>query len=1430
MKNPALFRLTLVLAACLLPGPVSAQIASNRSDDLVYHFFAEPARAEVYDLASEEWLDPIPLPEKPERLTSGFVDSDGIYLAYGTAIYRYGLDADEETLVSETDHPVTVLHTDDSVLFAVESENSYSEANSFRSFSKASNSALDLRQGFGFELSTLEFDVSKNGIQYMDFRSLRTLAYDADGYFGDIESQSFTAGDPFSGPTRSWLEPGGELVIGNRGGVFDGFDFNEFARLPIEPDLVAFRDANTFFIAKGSRVSSLDATYRVRESMTLPFEIGEFHQYGEKLFAFGASSTSSRGVAAEALSFDELDVPASDAPRDPSGLAYEPEYAFLDNRGIVHLFSRKFRCLFRWDPVTQTYLDSINFEGVPWYVAYSPSLNRVYISYQDGTVEQADLPPSGNLRPSIYLSFTRPGPVKVTPAGPYVFAEDTFRIRAYDAQGNETDDINLGASNLFWDPEEQRVYGIDYSRGGMAPFRASTRSHRSLSLGHFGDSVGNTSISSSRGGVAAITPDGSGIVSLEGDILDARTLQLQPEGLENTFLDGAAIGSRLYTIRTISGTAQFQRWSGSDYRADIVREFPESRGSILLEVDGQPLGITIADDGTPNFYLMDSEFGIAPPPELARPDGLRVSIEGAETATVSWIDVSGEEGYRVERRASEGEPWTTLAVTDTGLNQYTDATLTAGNDYEFRVVAMNGDLESEPSEPALVSIRAPGEVPGFAAGSITESSIDLSWETIPFAEEFELEYSPVDTPWSTRAQTLSATTTSATADDLYPFTTYRFRIRAVNGVDKGPVTTLEATTLPALPAAPGQFRLDYQTSYSIGLQWYTAAGSEYIVERRLPAGDWSVVATLAADNPFNDRFVDEDVTPDTTYLYRVKARNSRGESDYTQSLEVVSGSLVAPPRPSLALSHLHAGGVRVAWTIDAPTAESIVIERRVDTETWKLVAEVPASDADSYEDHETSPGYRYEYRIKAVNSAGDSEYRAYSIHTIDGICLIEEDYDDGIGSPWTFEEGAELVMDGGEGFPHGGVLLFNGGLWRSLETEPVDLRLGGTLSLRLRAGNSDAGESTRWDRPESGENIFFQYETADGQWQNLANFSGEELSEWQTRNIRIPAIDAGRSTRLRIIQFDFSGRDYDTWAIDSFCLLGHRPENQPPEFADDTPRRVTANATADPVTLHLGDYVSDPNRIDTTYFSIAEVSNPDIFTRFEIDLETGRLDLEFDPRQIGTSALVIEATDEAGASSTREIEVNLPVLPEPVIVREGLVTFDSDTGLYKQSVTIANNGTRPVAGFRVRVTGLEDGYSLYGFPDGMVLHEEDVPPGESITMNLEYHSSDSRSGPQPDFEIDLLYPNPAPEEVPGQGDASLVMMRDEARVFAFEAAVGARYRIQYSEDMQEWRDSPGIVTAGANRVRWIDQGPPKTDCHPAECPTRYYRAVRLDGE
>ena len=73
----------------------------------------------------------------------------------------------------------------------------------------------------------------------------------------------------------------------------------------------------------------------------------------------------------------------------------------------------------------------------------------------------------------------------------------------------------------------------------------------------------------------------------------------------------------------------------------------------------------------------------------------------------------------------------------------------------------------------------------------------------------------------------------------------------------------------------------------------------------------------------------------------------------------------------------------------------------------------------------------------------------------------------------------------------------------------------------------------------------------------------------------------------------------------------------------------------------------------------------------------------------------------------------------------------------------------------------------------------------------------------------------------------ILPLADKSVLLEFASIPGTRYAIQYSHDMVTWFSSPTVIKATANRTQWLDQGLPRTNCHPAECPIRAYRLLTL---
>jgi hypothetical protein len=61
----------------------------------------------------------------------------------------------------------------------------------------------------------------------------------------------------------------------------------------------------------------------------------------------------------------------------------------------------------------------------------------------------------------------------------------------------------------------------------------------------------------------------------------------------------------------------------------------------------------------------------------------------------------------------------------------------------------------------------------------------------------------------------------------------------------------------------------------------------------------------------------------------------------------------------------------------------------------------------------------------------------------------------------------------------------------------------------------------------------------------------------------------------------------------------------------------------------------------------------------------------------------------------------------------------------------------------------------------------------------------------------------------------------------FSALPGQLYYIQYCDDMRTWKTATPGGTSSANRIQWIDNGQPKTECFPTKQLNRFYRVITV---
>jgi hypothetical protein len=100
-------------------------------------------------------------------------------------------------------------------------------------------------------------------------------------------------------------------------------------------------------------------------------------------------------------------------------------------------------------------------------------------------------------------------------------------------------------------------------------------------------------------------------------------------------------------------------------------------------------------------------------PEPLDPPGMTAVASSSSTIDLAWGDVADETGYRIERSGNGTDGWATIATTGQDVTSYTDAGLSPGTTYFYRVFAEGVTAESAPSDVSSATTAADqGSIPG----------------------------------------------------------------------------------------------------------------------------------------------------------------------------------------------------------------------------------------------------------------------------------------------------------------------------------------------------------------------------------------------------------------------------------------------------------------------------------------------------------------------------------------------------------------------------------------------------------------------------------------------------------------------------------------------------------------------------------------------
>jgi chitinase len=281
----------------------------------------------------------------------------------------------------------------------------------------------------------------------------------------------------------------------------------------------------------------------------------------------------------------------------------------------------------------------------------------------------------------------------------------------------------------------------------------------------------------------------------------------------------------------------------------------------------------------------------------AAPSNLSASAASTSQINLTWTDnASNETTFRIERSPNGSSNWESIATVNANITAYSNTGLAASTTYHYRVRAENASGNSGYSNSASATTQTTGTVPAapgnLSASATSATQINLSWSDNSSNETtFRIERSPNGSSnWASIA-TVNANITTYSNTGLTAATTYHYRVRAENSIGNSSYSnTANATTqsTSTVPAAPSNLSASASSSSQINLSWNDNSNNEasFNIERA-PGGSssWTSIASVSANVT---TYANTGLSASTTYQYRVRATNTTGNSDYSNTVSATT--------------------------------------------------------------------------------------------------------------------------------------------------------------------------------------------------------------------------------------------------------------------------------------------------------------------------------------------------------------------------------------------------------------------------------------------------------------------------------------------------------------------------------------------------------------
>ncbi len=411
----------------------------------------------------------------------------------------------------------------------------------------------------------------------------------------------------------------------------------------------------------------------------------------------------------------------------------------------------------------------------------------------------------------------------------------------------------------------------------------------------------------------------SGLTALAGLDLSRNAVPLVPlpvsiEKVGNNGFRAVAPTGAPFTFElpvTINESGQIE---GAVHSLSISQGMVESAAATVTRVAGTEAAVTVDIGELPALprshegYSLQKDGAlpttILPGPKSPPPDqvtGVQV-IPGAEQLEVSWVAVSGADGYKIQWKSGvENYSDVRQAVTADGeTTTHTITGLTGGTEYTVRVIATKDQADDGlPSAEVIGTPTAtqPAQVTGVEVMPGVEQ-LNVSWAAVSNASGYKVQWKSGDEDYDESRQAVlsGGDIVTHTIMDLTAGTEYTVRVIATNtdvedGTASEEVTGVPKAQTPAqvtgVAVEPGLEEID--------VSWTAVSDADgYKVEWKSGSEDYAEDRQVTLLGGETITYTIIDLTADTEYTLRVIATREHAD-DGSPSEEVTATPVSADP-------------------------------------------------------------------------------------------------------------------------------------------------------------------------------------------------------------------------------------------------------------------------------------------------------------------------------------------------------------------------------------------------------------------------------------------------------------------------------------------------------------------------------------------------------